>query len=287
MTTASSMQRAVSPSSLCLFYLSVSVPSICSLTTPKNCSPGTITPRMSPMLLGAVYLAGAYFFVRAATAARWHWVKAGFLPITIFATMMGIATIVHWDRFNHSHDAFILWATIYFIAPFLVLWVWLRNRTADSGAPDEHDLFVPLAVRWGIAILGVVTALLSIFLFLFPNVMIGLWPWMLTPLTAQVVGSLFALISAQYISIALDTRWSSIRMILQTLLLALAAVALAIFFSWSNFRVANPFTWVFVGSTFLLLAATAALYISFEAPYQVNQGSSLLDSNPFPSNSSS
>ena len=95
---------------------------------------------MTPMILGAVYLGGAYFFVRAATAARWHWVKAGFLPIMIFATLMGIATILHWDRFNHSHDAFILWATIYFIAPFLVLWVWLRNRIADTGAPDENDL---------------------------------------------------------------------------------------------------------------------------------------------------
>ena len=62
------------------------------------------------------------------------------------------------------------------------------------------------------------------------------------PLTARVMGSLFALISAQYMSIALDARWSAIRIILQTLLLALAAIALAIVFSWSSFQVANPFT---------------------------------------------
>ena len=30
----------------------------------------TIQPRMSAMVLGGAYLAGAYFFVRAATAAR-------------------------------------------------------------------------------------------------------------------------------------------------------------------------------------------------------------------------
>ncbi|GAC1698177.1 MAG: hypothetical protein NVS9B9_20720 [Ktedonobacteraceae bacterium] len=241
----------------------------------------TIKPRMSPMLLGAVYLAGAYFFIRAATSARWHWVKAGFLPIIIFATMMGIATILHWDRVNHSHVAFILWATIYFIAPFLVLGVWLRNRVRNTDAPDENDLFVPLAVRWGISSLGVLTAILSILLFLLPNVIISLWPWMLTPLTARVIGSLFALISAQYIGIALDARWSGIRIIIQTLLLALAAVALAIIFSWSNFQPANLFTWVFVGSTFLLLVATAVLYIYFEAQYQMNQGTRIIDSIRF------
>src|SRR5258708_37925273 len=62
-----------------------------------------IQPRMSAMMLGAAYIGGAYFFVRVAAFARWHWVKIGFLPVTIFASLMGIATILHWDRFNHSH----------------------------------------------------------------------------------------------------------------------------------------------------------------------------------------
>ena len=41
-----------------------------------------IQPRMSAMMLGAAYLSGAYFFVRVAANARWHWVKVGFLPVT-------------------------------------------------------------------------------------------------------------------------------------------------------------------------------------------------------------
>ena len=59
-----------------------------------------IQPRMSAMMLGAAYIGGAYFFVRAATTARWHWVQVGFLPVTNFATLMGLATILHWD--GHS-----------------------------------------------------------------------------------------------------------------------------------------------------------------------------------------
>jgi len=65
-----------------------------------------IQPRMTAMMLGEAYLAGAYFFVRVIFSARWHWVAVGFLPVTTFATLMGISTILYWGRFNHSSAAF-------------------------------------------------------------------------------------------------------------------------------------------------------------------------------------
>ncbi len=37
-----------------------------------------IKPRMTSMMLGAAYLGGVYFFVRAALATRWHWIQVGF-----------------------------------------------------------------------------------------------------------------------------------------------------------------------------------------------------------------
>src|ERR1700682_4274086 len=64
-----------------------------------------IQPRMTAMMLGEAYLAGAYFFVRAVLSPRWHRVAVGFLPVTTFATLMGITTILHWDRFNHGSFA--------------------------------------------------------------------------------------------------------------------------------------------------------------------------------------
>ena len=38
------------------------------------------------MLLDEVYLAGAYFFVRAVLSPRWHRVAVRLLPVTAFAT---------------------------------------------------------------------------------------------------------------------------------------------------------------------------------------------------------
>lgn len=56
------------------------------------------------MILASVYLGGAYFFLRAATAKQWHTVKGGFVPVGTFATLMGVATILHWDKTPEPDD---------------------------------------------------------------------------------------------------------------------------------------------------------------------------------------
>ena len=230
-----------------------------------------IQPRMSAMMLAAAYFGGAYFFVRAATNARWHWVKVGFLPVTTFATLMGIATILHWDRFNHSYLAFFAWVGLYFTTPFIVFLLWLRNRSADPGPTDTSpNLLVPNVVRLVIGVVGSLTLLTSIVLFLQPGFMISTWPWQLTPLTARVMGALFALTGVGELTIALDVRWSAVRIALQSQMIGIALIALAIALSWSNFHQANPMTWVFIASVLFLLVASPLLYIWMERRGKVN-----------------
>jgi hypothetical protein len=231
-----------------------------------------IKPRMSAMMLGAAYIGGAYFFVRAAAFARWHWVKVGFLPVTTFATLMGIATILHWDRFNHGYISFFAWAALYFTTPFIVFLLWLRNRSMD---PDPHafpERQVPYLVRLVIGIVGGLTLLTSIFLFLQPVFMISTWPWQLTPLTARVMGALFALTGVGELAIALDVRWSAARIALQSQMIGIAAIGLAIVFSWNNFNQANPLTWIFLASILFLLIASPILYIWMERRGNVIDG---------------
>ena len=225
-----------------------------------------IQPRMSAMMLGA-----AYFFVRAAANARWHWVKVGFLLVTTFATLMGIATILHWDRFNHGYISFFAWVGLYFTTPFIVLLLWLCNRSTDPG-PTSHDRRVPRLVRLVIGIVGGLTLLTSIFLFLQPGFMIGTWPWQLTPLTARVLGALFALTGVGELAIALDIRWSAVRIALQSQMIGIALIGLAIVFSWSNFNQAKPLTWIFLASILFLLIASPLLYIWMETRGKVIVG---------------
>ena len=222
-----------------------------------------IQPRMSAMMLGAAYIGGAYFFVRAATTARWHWVQVGFLPVTTFATLMGIATILHWDRFTHGSISFFAWVGLYFTTPFIVFLLWLRNRATDPG-PLSHELRVPGVVRLVIGVVGSLTLLSSLILFLQPSFMITIWPWQLTPLTAQVMGALFALTGVGELAIALDARWSAVRIALQSQMIGIVLIGLALVFSWSNFHRANPLTWVFIAGILFLLVASPLFYLWME-----------------------
>src|ERR1700752_2839648 len=68
-----------------------------------------VQPTITPLVMGAGYIAGAYFFVRVARATRWHRIQVAFLPVTAFTLLMAIATFNHLDRFDTQHVAFWLW----------------------------------------------------------------------------------------------------------------------------------------------------------------------------------
>src|SRR5689334_21617768 len=80
-----------------------------------------VRPTATAMVLGSAYLGGAYFFLRAARANAWHTVKGGYPPVAVFATLLGVATVLHWRTFQHSHVAFWLWAFLYFTTPWLIV----------------------------------------------------------------------------------------------------------------------------------------------------------------------
>ncbi|MGH3923183.1 MAG: hypothetical protein ACRDTT_10000 [Pseudonocardiaceae bacterium] len=222
-----------------------------------------ITPSMTSMVLGSVYLGGAYFFTRAVRASHWHTVKAGFVPVTLFASLMGVATIVHWDRFNHGHVAFWLWAGLYFTTPLLVFGVWLANRGRDRRAAAE-DLLVSPGTRLAAGVIGVAALGFGLLLFLQPGWAVDVWPWSLTPLTARVFGATFCL-GAAGLGIFVDPRWSTARLMVQVQGLMLLLVLGAVFRARAEFDVGNPLRWLFAGGFLGLLAGSAVVWVRMEA----------------------
>ena len=144
-----------------------------------------IKPSMTAMMLAAAYMGGIYFFTAVVLASHWHTIKTGFLPVLAFASLLGIATLLHWDRFTHGHVSFYAWAGLYFIAPFLVLGVWLLNRRTDPNLLADGDVEIPRVIRWLVGVVGVITVFIAFLLFVQPGLMLAAWPWTLTPLTAR------------------------------------------------------------------------------------------------------
>jgi hypothetical protein len=224
----------------------------------------TIKPSMTAMMLAAAYMGGIYFFARVAAVHQWHTIKAGFLPVTAFASLLGIATILHWDRFNHSHISFFTWAALYFTTPFLVILVWLANRSHDKHRAEPGDVLIPVTARVIIGVVGTVTLLVSGLLFLFPQMMIQAWPWTITPLTARVLGAMFTLPGLVGMGIAFEPRWSAARIILQSQCFSILMILIAAARAWGDFQPANPITWFFIGGLAGLLILLVLLYAGME-----------------------
>ena len=99
--------------------------------------PWPVRPRLTAMTLGATYLLGSFYFTTVLFARRWREVEIGFLAVSTFAALLGVATIIHWDRFSHEKFQFWLWVFLYFTLPLILPVLWWRNRSTArrTGAP--------------------------------------------------------------------------------------------------------------------------------------------------------
>ena len=217
-----------------------------------------VQPTITPLIMGAGYIAGAYFFVRVARETRWHRIHVGFLPVTAFTLFMAIGTFNHLDRFATEHVAFWIWVGLYVTTPVLVPLAWWRNRATDPGTPEPGEPALPGFVRPLLLVAGAGQSAIALVLLLMPSTMIEHWPWLLTPLTAQTLGGWFALPGVTALMMGLDGRWSAIRITLESQLIGLGLILLATFRAWEDVDTSNTIAPVFV-------AGIAGLFVSLLA----------------------
>lgn len=221
----------------------------------------TIRPPITAMLLGSAYAGGIVFFAHVVRPNRWHAVRHGFPAVLLFATLLAVATFLHWDRFHFGHLSFIVWVTLYVTTPFLVLAAMIVNRGEDSGAVDQQDAILPGWVRILLALIGICSLVVGLVLFVAPQLAISIWAWPLTPLTARVCGAILTLPGMVNLWMLGDARWSAFRQIFQAQLVALALMLLALLLRGGELLWSRPsaalLVWGLVGS----FVVYAALYV--------------------------
>jgi hypothetical protein len=226
-----------------------------------------IKPPMTAMMLGSAYAGGIYYFTGVILTRQWHRIKVGLIPVTIFASILNVATILHWDKFNHGTLPFFAWVSLYFTTPFIIFGLWLWNRGQDTNQPDKNELIVHPLIRLAIGAIGATTLAIAIFLFLNPNLMIQLWPWTLTPLTSRVMAAMFSLPGMVGLGMAMDSRWSSAQTILQSQGFSILLILVAVFRSRVDFNWSTPGSWLFT----IVLGAMLAGIIIFLALFSIYQ----------------
>jgi hypothetical protein len=221
----------------------------------------TVQPPTSAILFGAGYTAGAFFFLRLLGQKKWHRVQAGFLPISAFTIIMLVSTLLHWSRFHHGAFSFYLWTGIYVVTPFLVPWLWWRNRATESKRLEEKDLRFRPTIRVGMGIVGMAGILFFLVVFFRPSILISLAPWKLTELTARVFCGWSLLTSASVLSLGMDGRWSATRIMLESALVAVILTLLALPRMWVDLDQNNPLTYIFIAALVVSLIAFGLIHV--------------------------
>ena len=222
----------------------------------------TIAAHLTSMVLASAYLGGAYFFVVAARARHWHEIGTGFLAVTAFASLLGVATVLHWDKFAHGHLSFWLWAGLYFTAPFLVIGAWLANRRYAAPVAPDDVLLRPLE-RMVIGAVGLLALATGVTAFLDPGLIADRWPWPLTPLTARVMAAVLCLGGAG-VAAWWDPRWSTVRLMLQVESVMVVLILLGVVRARHELISGHALTWPLLVGVLLLLVGTAYLWVTYE-----------------------
>jgi hypothetical protein len=231
----------------------------------------TIEPDLTPVFMGAGYGAGAYFFFRTFRAERWHPSSVGFLSAAVFAALMLVATLIHWDKFNHGDAPFLAalafygWVAIYIASPFVVFALWRANERTDPREPAPGEPLVPGWVLRLARVFGVGAAFAAALFFVSPETAMDVWPWELTPLTARVLACFTAEVGVAALLLSNDARWGSWRLLVETFILATVLLIVGAGFHFGDFDAADVTTWLYLGGLAGSGLALLALYGSMRA----------------------
>jgi hypothetical protein len=188
----------------------------------------TIKPDLAALIMGGAYLAGAWFFTRGLFVGRWHRVALGWLAVIPFTALLGVATFIHWDRFNHDHVSFWAWLILYTATPIALPLLWGRNQKAAGPPPPPSGLELPGPLRKAIALFGGLLMAAAMVIFIRPATAIDRWPWGLTPLTTRTLASFASFLAVVWLAFAFTGQWSRLAIPFEATTLGLVIVVLAV-----------------------------------------------------------
>ncbi|MCB9434041.1 MAG: hypothetical protein H6668_18885 [Ardenticatenaceae bacterium] len=145
-----------------------------------------IQPVVMAAVLGAFYITSAPLFLLPFFAKRWEMIRVMILPTAVFSTIQLLATFIHWDKFAVGTFPFYVWFASYLLPPpIFVAAYWWHQRQAAAHPVAPADDPIPPSLHRLLRLGGSGLSLFAALVFLVPALLIPVFPWQLTPLTAR------------------------------------------------------------------------------------------------------
>jgi hypothetical protein len=170
----------------------------------------TIKLPLTGASLGAVYLAASALALWAGGRGLWVEARMTFATIAVTVTLMLIATVINIGKFHTGAAPGVIWLIAYIggeIALVAALPAQLRHRGPEP--PRARPMSPPAR-----AVIGVQAAImlaLGFALFILARGAQAVWPWVLTALTAQAIGSCLIGLGTAAVLVVLEGDWLRVR----------------------------------------------------------------------------
>jgi hypothetical protein len=185
-----------------------------------------IQPVVMAAVLGAFYITSAPLFLLPLFARRWEMIRAMILPTALFSTVQLTATFLHWDKFSVGTTPFYVWFASYLLPPpiFVAAYLWHQSKVSSSSSDPNNPL--PLWLKRLLVGIGGFLTIAAVLVFFFPNLLIPVFPWQLTPLTARSLSGWLIAIGTLMLMLSLENDRTRARLATPMLILVLPALLL-------------------------------------------------------------
>jgi hypothetical protein len=220
-----------------------------------------IEPVVMAAVLGAYYVSAGLVTLLPVFARRWEMIRVMILPTILFTSAELLATMLHWSSFSVGTLSFTVWFLSYLLPPPILLgfYLWHERRARQvTGAVSQDPL--PPDVRRTLVHFGGLTTLLSLLLFLLPQVLIGFAPWEVTPLNARVFAGFLLAAGMVMLSMARENDRTQVLMGVPLLILMFPAVTLQIARFSNQVNFANTALFLIYG--IMLVAFAIGVYLA-------------------------
>ncbi len=176
----------------------------------------TVKPSLTAAFLGGAYWASFSLEWLAARQGIWARARIAVPAVLTFTTLTLIATLLHLDKFhlNSPNPETVLatwaWIVVYAGVPGAMSLLLLGQLRAPGVDPPRR-LPMPRPIAGGLGLAGAALIGLGMALFLAPTATLGLWPWLLTPLTARAVGAWLIGLGIAMVHAAWEADWERVR----------------------------------------------------------------------------
>ena len=148
----------------------------------------TIEPPATAAFLGASYWAACVLLAWAARQEAWARARQAVVPVFVIAVLLLVATLIRLDKFDLDSLFGWFWLAVYVVVPPLLVVLVVQQTRAAGPVPAGARPLAAAAQALLVAQAAVMVAL-GAALFVAPESADALWPWPLTPLTAEAIGA--------------------------------------------------------------------------------------------------